>query len=113
MTDVIYAVAFQSVDPDEAFAGGCQWSIFREELDRFMEEERQSPHEADFEYTLFTLLSPLPLSGMSHVLRDVVTEWVDHVAWTTPNSTRVVILGSDYPGAEARRIAAESETTND
>ena len=105
MSATIYAVGFQSVDPDEGSIGGHVWSIHENEIAEYIESSRTTWRmEVDFEYLRHTLTVP---EGMTD--KDEINDWVDATIWERTPEKRVVILGDKYPGGERRRIAKEME----
>jgi hypothetical protein len=97
----IYAVGFQSVDPDEASIGGCQWSVDKAEIAPVIEDFRANRMECDMEFLHHTLTVPSDLTDV-----DDITEWVDATIWDLTPERRTVLLGGVYPGGERRRIDA-------
>lgn len=108
----VYAVAYQSVDDEEASIGGVHWQpslrLFNTSLPAFT-----GPHAVDFEYLVHELVLPedmfpgIAVSDLRDGQTDEVTEWVDSVAWDRPPRQRFVIVGSEYPGGEQRRLAEQ------
>ncbi|WP_434812371.1 hypothetical protein [Microbacterium sp. bgisy189] len=109
----VHAVWFQSVDPEEACIGGCQWHPDTAQIDRFIESERAWRNEVDFEYLRKTLTLPdailpgLAVDQLTEAQRADVTDWVDSLTGEVAWDRRVVLLGSTHPGGERRRIDAE------
>ncbi len=90
-TTTIYAVAFQSVNPEEASVAGHEWSVEESEIEKFFEEEKKSPHEADFEYLFFKI----EFEGDPLADKDETTEWLyDYVWGDNAPDRREVIAGS-------------------